>query len=636
VVCVNSPSLLVTGVSSFKDGFFLATLGATYDNTGVMAAPLSVITATFNGADVSKEINDGTFVPSAYADLTITASAEGYGSASTTVKVSNLFTREWLSTNYSTLSADQAKSLFGGGWDVLTGTLSGRWANWNRNNTYEFVGCNGGASADLMTIEDRLRMRQVVVLNVGYGLGRNVESSEMVNVLNTTPGQIVTTDIYSGLGNYAADTNDTYYYLAGSNTMSFSLRGGTTLVQAALFSPMQTAQTYTATGEDGSPIEFVVTDAEQMTCVITKIKPDKDGALVIPATILGYQVTSITADAVEDIATLTSVDIPATVTELPGACFQKSTALRDVTVHWESPISIPDDCFRKSTIVEGTLHVPSEYADAYSDAAAWGDFFTHFEYQGLYFRITSFTECTAELIGREEGYQGEIIIPEKAYFLETGYTVTSIASFAFANCTMLIKVIFPDSVTSMGDSVFSGCASLTEVYMPAGLVSMGEGCFAGCTSLGFAELVWKEGVESIGSDLFGYTTGTPGKYDDILRIRLPKTIKHIGDYAFAGCINLVEVFSDITDLFAFSDNVFPQVAYEKAMLIVPDGTKSLYESTPGWMNFRNIVELSTVGITSSTFSGKENGSIFTISGQRVEDSTRKGLYIANGKKTILR
>lgn len=634
IVYVNAPSMVVTGVSYYKDDFFLATLGATYDNTGVMATPTSVITATFNGEDVSTEVNDGTFSPTAYADLTITASAEGYGSASTTVKVSNLFTRDWLSTNYSTLSAEQAISLFGDGWDVLTGTLAGRWANWNRDNAYEFIGFNGGASGDPMTIEDRLRMRQVVILNVGYGLGRNIEGSEVVNVLGTKPGQIVKTDIYSGLGNYDADTYDSYYYMAKESTLSFNLRGGTTLVQAAIFSPIQTSQTYTATGEDGSVIEFVVTDAEKMTCTITKMPFDGSGSLTIPSEILGYHVTSILIGAIENINALTSIDIPATITELPEACFQACTELRDVTVHWETPIVIPEDCFYQSTIVEGTLHVPAEYAEAYNGASVWGDFFSHFEYQGLYYHITSFSERTVELIGRHQGYQGEVIIPETAYHLGIGYTVTSIASFAFADCILLIKVIFPDSVETIGEYVFSGCTGLTYIHLPTGLVYIGGGCFTGCTSLHFSTFVVEEGVEIIGSDLFGYTTA--GGYEDITAISLPKTLKSIGEYAFAGCFNLVTVLSHITDLFAIADNVFPQAAYENATLIVPDGTKSLYESTPGWKNFRKIVELSTVGIANISVTDNDSGHVFTLGGLQAKDAKKRGVYIMDGKKVVVK
>jgi len=63
----------------------------------------------------------------------------------------------------------------------------------------------------------------------------------------------------------------------------------------------------------------------------------------------------------------------------------------------------------------------------------------------------------------------------------------------------------------------------------------------------------------------------------------------IGDNAFSNCYTLKKVISRIMEPFDISDNVFEGIA-SNAILTVPEGTKSAYQSKKGWKSFQTIEE----------------------------------------------
>ena len=111
------------------------------------------------------------------------------------------------------------------------------------------------------------------------------------------------------------------------------------------------------------------------------------------------------------------------------------------------------------------------------------------------------------------GYSGEVVIPESVVYEGTAYSVTSIGSYAFSNCSGLTSIvvedentvydsrnncnaiietasnmllcgckttIIPNSVTSIGDFAFKYCSGLTSVTIPNSVTSIGGYAFYGC------------------------------------------------------------------------------------------------------------------------------------------------------------
>lgn len=79
---------------------------------------------------------------------------------------------------------------------------------------------------------------------------------------------------------------------------------------------------------------------------------------------------------------------------------------------------------------------------------------------------------------------------------------------AFAGCTQLKQVVFPNSLIEISDSAFYGCAVLNTALIPAGVERIGNGAF---TASGVKSPV------------------------------LPKTLYDLGEFAYSECQNITEI-----------------------------------------------------------------------------------------------
>ena len=81
-----------------------------------------------------------------------------------------------------------------------------------------------------------------------------------------------------------------------------------------------------------------------------------------------------------------------------------------------------------------------------------------------------------------------------------------------------------------------------------------------------------------------------GAFPDCLKsVIIPNSVTSIGSYAFDGCSGLTKVVSKIKNPFIIP-YVFWFGIYSNAELVVPAGTKSLYEAMEGWNKFSKITE----------------------------------------------
>lgn len=118
--------------------------------------------------------------------------------------------------------------------------------------------------------------------------------------------------------------------------------------------------------------------------------------------------------------------------------------------------------------------------------------------------------------------------------------VTEIGANAFAGCTELTSVQFPESVEKIGDQAFAGCKNLSSVLFPDNLVQIGAAAFQDCKAL--TEIDIPEGMQSVGDGAFsgsGLLSATvPAKFQSSVRRSMPSIREarfSMGEHAGGGC-----------------------------------------------------------------------------------------------------
>ena len=310
----------------------------------------------------------------------------------------------------------------------------------------------------------------------------------------------------------------------------------------------------------------------------------------------------------------------------------------------------------------------------------------------LWFKVTDANKKTCELIGSSTYISGKVTIPANP----EGYALTNIANEAFYTYNderRVTEVIIPEGVTSIGNYAFeSRLKTTTSITLPSTLTTIGDYAFEYCAikSIDIPKTVTKIGrglsygcsglenisveagnavyeapvgsnsiIEKATNKLIGgcKTTKIPenvmivgrnafGDLEGFTSITIPASVKEIEKYAFNSCRDLTSVISLSTmpspiDNFAFANYegyVDGQSVYSftPATLYVPIGCKSIYQSTEGWKNFQNIVELdpSTLG-KHVTMDADKDAPVFDLFGHKLAQP-KKGVNIINGKKVVVK
>jgi len=233
----------------------------------------------------------------------------------------------------------------------------------------------------------------------------------------------------------------------------------------------------------------------------------------------------------------------------------------------------------------------------------------------------------ATVVAGDEKYSGVVNIPEIVTNDGKDYTINMIGFGSFAECVMLTNVLIPNSVTIVEDQAFDKDVQLTSVEFPNSIEKLGQGVCRGCKNLSSVHLpssikeipkwafydtalkaieipygvqIIDEGafalcpiekviipnsVVVIGDDSFSLNS-------NLKEIIIPNSVKSIGNRAFNSTVSAIEKVTVMNKQpFEIPSGVFSYGSKRNATLYVPAGTKAIYQTTSGWGDFANIVEM---------------------------------------------
>ncbi|MDR0507382.1 MAG: leucine-rich repeat domain-containing protein [Dysgonamonadaceae bacterium] len=295
-------------------------------------------------------------------------------------------------------------------------------------------------------------------------------------------------------------------------------------------------------------------------------------SIVIPS-----NVTTIGNNAFAGCLAIADIDIPVNVTSIGNNAFYSCTSLNSVTVHWDTPLNVPDGVFTSVTVANVRLIVPAGTKALYEAANVWKDFGTIEEIDPCATPLGSGTtgdltwkvcpngtltisgngampDC--ESMGGEPwaSYKSNI----KNVVVEDG--VTTIGALVFFMYSNLVSVSLPNSIDSIGGGAFSMCSKLESVNMPVNLKKIDGLAFFQCSKL--------------------------------KSLDIPESVTEIGTQAFVSC-GFTEVTVHWNTPLSFAADVIAAGVFSNQAnthLLVPAGTKALYEVADVWKDFGTIEE----------------------------------------------
>ena len=344
-----------------------------------------------------------------------------------------------------------------------------------------------------------------------------------------------------------------------------------------------------------------------------------------------FTTTDICNEAFRENTAITSVKLPDCITRIEGSAFANCSALAEINI--PSGIkNIEENTFCGCTALSG-ISIPNGVTEIGGHAFS---------------NCTSLTEISipqsVKHIGNNAFYDcsslAKVNIPK---YVET------IEPETFYGCTALSEIDINYNVTDILDSAFQGCTSLTSIYIPNNVKNIGNSAFYKCSSL--ERVTIGSGIENVGSNVFRLCNNIKKVEVDcaevgtwfntassIQEVVLGRNVRSISRRAFYNAKNTV--LTSVTSLipaealFEVEDLVKD---YNICTLYVQTGTKEAYEATADWKEFANIVEMDLTGVEEVKDKADENGVeiVYDLSGRRVETPS-KGIYIVNGKKTLIK
>lgn len=342
----------------------------------------------------------------------------------------------------------------------------------------------------------------------------------------------------------------------------------------------------------------------------------------------GYTVTGIGEGAFNCCDSLTSIKLPSTLKTIGVLAFQLCTELKEIRIPASVEV-LESACFIGSGIERCYIEDSSSPITIWDGGIVYGSLLMNmnelkYVYVGRDFTVRN---LSAEETGGPMGlfYQTTVEDVEfgpKVTRLHTGEffqaqnvknvnvgNVAEIPDQCFGECsTLVLVVINHEKLTAIGNYAFNHAYATgvnLDLSMYTKLKTIGEGAFMDANIM---SATIPASVESVGECSFGFNPS-------------------LGNMSMKSLTCLAVVPPTTTSWGPVSEDM-----YKTCKLYVPEGCTDAYKAAMGWKNFFSVES----GINSITRASSSDV-VYDLQGCRLNGHpTRKGLYIVDGKKKIVK
>lgn len=340
-------------------------------------------------------------------------------------------------------------------------------------------------------------------------------------------------------------------------------------------------------------ISYNVLSLTDLTCGVvssTKTSPE----IVIPETVTynskTLTVISIEAGAFKNSTTLESIILPGSVKTIGTNAFYSCSKLISISLDQVKTIGV--NAFANCEGLKA-INIPSTITsigiDAFkcpnltavhiTDLSAWCKI--KFEYS-QYYESLSGRYSNPLYYAKNLYLNGELITN-----LKIPYDVTDINPFAFINCKNITEVIIPESINSIGLYAFIGCSNLKNLTIEDSENSLSINTFSYRTvgSCAFEDCPL---IKFYLGRNFTSNSNFPAFRDnhELKNLTIGSKVTYISSKSFLNCDSIVNIqVHNSTPPTLNAENVFDSKVYLDAIVTVPQGALSTYQTTKHWQNF---------------------------------------------------